>query len=78
MASTNPFGADAELSTAAGTTRYFSLRRLADEGLASIDALPYSIRVLLEACLRNVDGFVVTTDDVTSLAAWNAPRSRPG
>jgi hypothetical protein len=34
--------------------------------------LPYSIRVLLESMLRNLDGFVVTADDVSGLANWNA------
>ena len=29
-----------------------------------VATLPYSIRVLLEACLRNVDGFVVDEKDV--------------
>lgn len=69
---TNPFGAEATLSTKAGDVRYFSLTKLADDGLANIDSLPFSIRVLLEAVLRNVDGFVVNEDDVTTLAAWNA------
>lgn len=31
-----------------------------------------SIKVLLEAMLRNLDGFVVTADDVSGLANWNA------
>ena len=34
--------------------------------------LPFSIRVLLEAVLRNCDGYLVTEDDVKALAAWNA------
>ena len=34
--------------------------------------MPFSIRVLLEAVLRNVDGELVTDDDVRNLAAWNA------
>ncbi len=42
-----------------------------------IDTLPYSIRVLLEACLRNVDGFVVTAEDVTALAGWTAESTNP-
>ena len=34
--------------------------------------LPYSIRVLLEAVLRNCDGFTVTASDVRNLAGWQA------
>ena len=71
--STNPFNAEATLSTKGGDVKYFSLGKLADDGLTDIDKLPYSIRVLLEAVLRNVDGFVVNEDDVKKLAAWNAP-----
>lgn len=69
---TNPFGAESTLSTSAGDVQYFSLRKLADDGIGDIDTLPFSIRVLLEACLRNVDNFVVNSDDVTNLANWNA------
>ncbi|MGB4741431.1 MAG: aconitate hydratase AcnA [Fuerstiella sp.] len=68
----NPFGAEAILSTSAGDVKYFSLRKLADDGIGEINTLPFSIRVLLEACLRNVDGFIVNPDDVNNLANWNA------
>ncbi len=74
MTSSNPFGAEASLSTAAGTVKYYRLRKLVDEGIGDIETLPYSIRVLLEACLRNVDGFVVSAEDVTNLANWNAAK----
>ena len=72
MTASNPFGAEQTLSTAAGDVKYFSLRKLADDGVGQIDRLPFSIRVLLEACLRNVDGFVVNAEDVDQLAKWNA------
>lgn len=69
---TNPFGAESTLSTSAGDVQYFSLRKLADDGIGDINTLPFSIRVLLESCLRNIDNFVVKSDDVTNLANWNA------
>ncbi|MCP4786519.1 MAG: aconitate hydratase AcnA [Fuerstiella sp.] len=72
MTHPDSFGAEATLSTAAGDVKYFRLRKLAEDGIGHIDTLPFSIRVLLEACLRNVDGFVVNSDDVTNLANWNA------
>jgi aconitate hydratase len=68
----NEFGAEATLSTKGGDLKYFSLKKLADDGIAKLDALPYSIRVLLESVLRNHDGFAVNEEDVTTLAAWNA------
>ena len=72
MTSSNPFGAEARLSTSAGDVKYFRLQKLADDGIGDINTLPYSIRVLLEACLRNVDGFIVSDEDVANLANWNA------
>ena len=72
MSSSNAFGARSTLATSGGDIAYYSLPTLADTGLGDIDRLPYSIRVLLEALLRNVDGFVVNEDDVANLAKWEA------
>ncbi|MGE0145529.1 MAG: aconitate hydratase AcnA [Planctomycetota bacterium] len=66
------FDAKRTLSTAHGTFTYWSLPALEKAGLGNLGRLPYSIRVLLESALRNVDGFVVTTDDVRAIAGWNA------
>jgi aconitate hydratase len=44
---------------------------LQERGLGRIDRLPFSIRVLIEAMLRNLDGFVITNDDVAALATYN-------
>ncbi len=72
MAGGNPFGAETKIKTAGGDYTIFRLGKLIDDGIGHIEKLPYSIRVLLEACHRNVDGFVVNESDVTKLAAWNA------
>ncbi len=48
----------------------FSLRKLADDKIGPIDTLPFSIRVLLEACLRKTDNFIVREADVVGLANW--------
>ncbi|MCA9290902.1 MAG: aconitate hydratase, partial [Phycisphaerales bacterium] len=40
--------------------------------LGDIDALPYAIKVLLEACLRQHDGRVVTDEHVAALATYDA------
>jgi aconitate hydratase len=71
MASANPFGAEGTLKTKSGDYKIFRLRKLIDDKVGHVETLPYSIRVLLEACLRNVDGFVVNDFDVTELANWN-------
>ncbi len=72
MPVTNPFGAETTLKTRSGDWTIYQLRKLA--GLGDIDTLPFSMRVLLEALLRNVDEFVVTSDDVKTLANWNAAK----
>jgi aconitate hydratase len=67
------FGARAELRTQNGNVTIHRLDALAQAGIApGLDRLPYSIKVLLEAVLRNVDGELVSEDDVKRLAAWNA------
>ncbi len=66
----NPFDSRATLETASGAKTIFRLDALRD--LGDIDRIPYSIKILLEACLRNVDDFVVTEDHVRQLAAYDA------
>ena len=74
MSAKNPFGAAAKLTARAGSFTYFRLPKLAEAGLGAIDRLPFSLRVLLESCLRNVDDFVVTEEHVKQIAGWNAAR----
>jgi len=76
MTSGNPFGAQDTLKTAGGTYTIYRLNKLIDDGIGDVASLPYSLRVLLEACLRNVDGFVVNEEDVTNLANWDATAPR--
>ena len=51
------------------TYEYYSLASLRDEGY-DIDHLPYSIKVLLESVLRQLDGHAITEDHVRNLADW--------
>ena len=70
----NPFGARATFDAGDGPLGIHRLEHLEKSGVASsIDSLPVSIRVLLEAVLRNCDGFEVSEEDVRHLAKWNAP-----
>ena len=55
-----------------GDIGFYSLKKLEALGLGNISRLPFSIRILLEAVLRNCDGYVVSQDDVRNLAGWNA------
>ncbi len=69
----NPFGARATFDTGNGEAYIYRLDQLEKEGLGNISRLPFSIKVLLEAVLREVDDYIVKEDDVRKLAAWNAP-----
>lgn len=68
----NPFNARKSLVVGGKTYTYFDLNALVQQRVGHVQKLPYSIKVLLEAMLRNVDGFIVTDDDVVGLANWNA------
>ena len=72
MAKSLPFDAKATLETNAGTFAVAHLGGLTKAGVGHVDKLPYSIRVLLESCLRNCDGFVVTEDHIKALANYDA------
>ncbi len=72
MSTGNPFGVEKSLSTSAGEFRYFSLPDLALPGASEVSSLPYSIRVLLESCVRNYDDFIVSKEDVENIAGWDA------
>ena len=48
----------------------YRLTKLEDDGFVRLSTLPFSIRVLLESVLRNCDGYQVSYEDVTALAAW--------
>ena len=65
----DPFGAISELKTKSKSYKYHRLQALAKHG--QIDKLPYSIKVMLEAVLRSVDGKVVTEQDVIKAAGYN-------
>jgi aconitate hydratase len=73
----DPFGARATFDTGSGTAHYYRLHKLEQDGLTSVSRLPFSIKVLLEAVLRECDGYVATQDDVVNLATWNAKAPKP-
>ena len=73
----NPLNSRDTLSTMAGDLAIFRLDRLEADGVGSVSSLPFSVRVLLEAALRNLDGYQVREEDVETLANWNAANPNP-
>ena len=66
----NPSFARASLKVGKRKFAYFSLPKLEKLGYGRMERLPFSIRVLLEQALRNLDGYVVTEKDVRNIAGF--------
>jgi aconitate hydratase len=64
----NSFHAAAKLRSGAAEYDYYRLAALQEQGVAKIERLPFSIRILLENLLRNEDGKRVTAADVALVA----------
>ncbi len=71
---TDPFGARSSFRAPQGEIGIYRLSQLEKTGVAKVSHLPYSIRILLEAVLRNCDGYQVSEEDVRNLANWNAAK----
>ena len=64
------FGSLATLDLTEGSTSFYRLGTLEEQGIASLDRLPFSIRILLENALRHAGGGYVSEEDVCAVAAW--------
>jgi len=71
---TDPFGSRDTFRAPQGQLGIYRLAKLEKDGIALVSKLPFSIRVLLEAVLRNCDGYQVAEADVVNLAKWNAAK----
>jgi len=54
------------------------LDALEKAGLTQLKRLPFSIRIVLEAALRQCNDKEITQDDVKNIAAWTPKATRPG
>jgi len=70
-ATPNPFGTRGTLKAGATTATIFRLPELERKGIAKLDRLPFSIRVLLENACRFAGHGVVTEEHVTQLGGWS-------
>ncbi len=71
----DPFGVRSSLTVGTNAYEIFKLGALARHGLP-VEALPYSLKILLENLLRTLDGRVVRREDVEAVARWN-PMAEP-
>jgi len=70
MALKDAFNVKSSLQVGDKTYTYFSLPKLEESGFSSISKLPFSIKVLLEAAIRQFDGRAITNDHVNLIANW--------
>ena len=69
--SNDPFGALSKIDLMEGSTSFYSLATLEASGVADLDRLPFSIRILLENALRHAGGRYVGEDHVRAIADWS-------
>lgn len=50
--------------------RYYDLQALEAQGFSNVSKLPFSIKVLLEAAVRQFDGRAITQEHVKQIADW--------
>ncbi|WP_022850003.1 aconitate hydratase AcnA [Limisalsivibrio acetivorans] len=65
------------LETSKGSLTMYDIMKLKKDGVGDINRLPYSIRVLVENLLRNMDGEVVSEEDVKEIANWKTTYDAP-
>jgi aconitate hydratase len=78
MVHPNPFGARTTLELDGGPATIYRLDALEAAGLATVERLPFSIRVLLENALRWCGRGAVTEAHVRELAAWSPAATGAG
>ncbi|MEJ2659145.1 MAG: aconitate hydratase AcnA [Desulfobacteraceae bacterium] len=66
-----------EFQAGGRTYALYDIQRLQSEGLADIDRLPFSIRILVENLLRKLDGRIVKEADLLAVARWQKRYPEP-
>lgn len=77
----DPFSARGNLKVGNKEYVIFRLDSLQKAGLTDLKRLPFSIRIMLEAALRQCNGREITERDVRNIAAWSprpGDQGRPG
>lgn len=74
MAKKDHYSVRKALDVKGKTYQYYSLPGLEEQGLGNISQLPFSIKVLLEAAVRQFDGRAITPEHVKQIANWAKER----
>ncbi len=76
MTKQDVFNARTSFDVNGKTYHYYSLQALEKANIGNVSRLPYSIKVLLESVLRQVDGRVITKEHVENLAKWGTDQQK--
>ncbi|MFX3631301.1 MAG: aconitate hydratase AcnA [Candidatus Pristimantibacillus sp.] len=74
MSMQNHYKVLATLDSGGHSYAYYRLAGLEEQGVGKITELPFSIKVLLEAAVRQFDGHAITPEHVAQLATWTEGR----
>ena len=74
--SLDSFNCRKKLKVGAKTFFYYSLKDAEKNGLKGANALPFSLKVLLENLLRFEDGRTVTKEDIQAAVDWLATKGK--
>ena len=66
------FGTRGTFDSGSGDAVIYRINKLAAQNIGHVEQLPFSIKILLENALRNLDNFEVTEEAVREIANWNA------
>ena len=66
-----------EFEAGGQTYTLFDIKGLEADGVADIQRLPFSIRILVENLLRKLDGRVVKEEDLRNIAGWQKTYATP-
>ncbi len=71
------FKARGTFDTGNGEAIIYRLSKLIEQGIGNVENLPFSIKILLENALRNLDGRNFTEEDVRNIANWSGDNHNP-
>lgn len=74
MATQNEYSVKSTLVSNGKSYTYYHLAGLEKQGFNEISKLPFSIKVLLEAAVRQFDGRAITPEHVKQIANWTVAR----
>lgn len=74
MSKNDFFSSSRTLEVGGKSYRYYDLQALEQQGLGKVSKLPFSIKVLLEAAVRQFDGRAITEEHVKQIAGWSEGR----